>query len=29
MIYDIEHDGWHNARLVAHVHLTEVPSDSA
>ena len=28
MVYDIKHDGWHKARLVAGGHLTPIPLDS-
>ena len=27
-VYDVKHDGWHKARLVAGGHLTEIPLDS-
>jgi hypothetical protein len=28
MIYDVKHDGQHNARLVSGGHMTEVNTDS-
>ena len=28
LIYDVKHDGWHKARLVADGHLTDIPDDS-
>ena len=27
-VFDVKHDGWHKARLVADGHLTEIPVDS-
>jgi hypothetical protein len=28
LVYDVKHDGRHKARLVADVHLTDIPLDS-